>query len=136
MPRSSRRGSRSQNRTAAVPDSASCAGKGARYSGLRLLDGTLVLRVSRGRETGLIAVIDGAAFDPALSGLEVRMRQGEPAHGGWVCLKSLKSIVLHEGGGVRPRGRAMRDRKEADPVRAKRLRRISPWRVVGLGAVC
>ena len=80
---------------------------GARYSGLRLLDGTLVLmKVSRGRETGQIAVIDGAAFDPALSGLEVRMRQGEGARGGWVRLKSLERIVFRESGAPpsRPRG--------------------------------
>ena len=51
----------------------------ARYSGLRLLDGTLVLKVSRGRETEQIGVNDGAAFDPALSGLEVRMRSGAHA---------------------------------------------------------
>ncbi len=69
---------------------------GARYSGVRLLDGTLVLRVSRGRETGQISVVDGATFDPALSGLEIRMPQGRPAHHGWVRLKSLEPIVLRE----------------------------------------
>ena len=48
---------------------------GATFTGLRLLDGALVLKVWRGRETGQIRVIDGAAFDPALSGLEVAMRE-------------------------------------------------------------
>ena len=77
-----------------------------RYSGLRLLDGTLVLKVSRGRETGQIGVIDGAAFDPALSGLEVRMRWGGHARGNWVRLRSLEPVVLRESGvpPSRPRG--------------------------------
>ncbi len=79
---------------------------GARYSGLRLLDGTLVLKVSRGRETGQIVVIDGTAFDPAQSSLEVKMRQAEPARGRWARLKSLEPIVLRETGvpPSRPRG--------------------------------
>ena len=79
---------------------------GARYSGLRLLDGTLVLKVSRGRETGQIRVIDGTAFDPAQSSLEVKMRQAELARGRWARLKSLQPIVLRETGvpPTRPRG--------------------------------
>ena len=67
---------------------------GARYSGLRLLDGTLVLKLSRGRETGQISVMDVAAFDPALSGLEVRVPQGRPTRGGWVRLRSLDALVF------------------------------------------
>ena len=67
---------------------------GARYLGLRLLDGALVLKVSRRRETGQIKVIDGAAFDPALSGLEVRLRQAGHARGNWVRLTSLHPIVF------------------------------------------
>ena len=78
----------------------------ARYSGLRLLDGTLVLKVLRGRETGQVAVIDGAAFDPVLSGLEVRKPRGGRERGGWVRLTSLERIVFPEPGVApsRPRG--------------------------------
>ena len=67
---------------------------GARYSGLRLLDGRLVLRVTRGRETGQIAVIDGAAFDPALSGLQVRTRREGHVRARWVRLSSLETAVF------------------------------------------
>ena len=79
---------------------------GARFAGLRLLDGTLVLKVSRGREIGQIRVSDGAAFDPALSGLEVAMRQGGSSPDGWVLLKSLDRIVFRQSGdpSSRPRG--------------------------------
>ena len=76
---------------------------GARYSGLRLLDGSLVLKVSRGRETGQIQVIDGADFDPALSSLEVRSQQGGQARGGWVRLRSLEPIVFRKSGVPPPR---------------------------------
>ena len=78
----------------------------ARYSGLRLLDGMLVLKVSRGRETGQIRVTDGAAFDPALSALEIRTQQGRQARGSWVRLRSLEPIVLRKPGipPARPRG--------------------------------
>ena len=65
---------------------------GATFTGLRLLDGALVLKVWRGHETGQIRVIDGAAFDPALSGLEVAMRQGVRARSGWVRIESLERI--------------------------------------------
>ncbi len=39
-----------------------------------------------------------AAFDPALSGLKVRMRQGGFARGSWVYLRSLDPIVSGESG--------------------------------------
>ena len=64
-------------------------GAGATYAGLRLLDGALLLKVRRGRETGQVRVIDGAAFDPARSGLEVRT-----AEGGWVRVGSLAGLVF------------------------------------------
>ena len=47
----------------------------ATFTGLRLLDGALVLKVWRGHETGQIRVIDGAAFDPAHGGLQVTYRK-------------------------------------------------------------
>ena len=67
---------------------------GATFTGLRLLDGALVLKVWRGRETGQIRVVDGGAFDPALSGFEVAMRQGARARSGRVLVESLDGIVL------------------------------------------
>ena len=78
----------------------------ARYTGLRLLDGTLALKVSRGRETAQIWVTDGAAFDAALSGLEVRMPQGGHARGHWVRLRSLEPLVLRQSRNppLQPRG--------------------------------
>ena len=66
----------------------------ATFTGLRLLDGALVLKVRRGRETGQIRVIDGAAFDPAHSGLEIARRQGERARRSWVRIESLVGIVF------------------------------------------
>ena len=69
-------------------------GAGATFTGLRLLEGAVVLKVWRGRETGQIRVIDGAAFDPAHSGLEVAMRQGVDARGGWVRVEGLGPVVF------------------------------------------
>lgn len=67
---------------------------GATFTGLRLLDGALVLKVWRGRETAQIRVIDGAAFNPALSGLEVAMRRGVGERSGWVRVESLVQVVF------------------------------------------
>ena len=78
---------------------------GATFSGLRLLDGTVVLRVSRGGEIGQLKVRDGAAFDPALSGLEVAMRHGGCSPGGWVLVESLDSIVFPQPGDASSRTR-------------------------------
>ena len=67
---------------------------GATYTGLRLLDGALVLKVRQGRDTEQLRVVDGAAFDPELNGLETAMRRGARARRGWVLVKSLDGIVL------------------------------------------
>ena len=67
-------------------------GTGATYAGLRLLDGALVLKVQRGRETGQIKVINGAAFDPATSGLEVATGHRPSARSAWARLQSLDRI--------------------------------------------
>ena len=67
---------------------------GATFTGLRLLDGALVLKVRRGRETGQIRVIDGAAFDPALSGLEVATARGAGGRSRWVRVESLDRMVF------------------------------------------
>ena len=66
---------------------------GATYTGLRLLDGALVLKVWHGRETGQVRVIDGAAFDPATSGLEVATRRGAGTAGRWVRIRSVDRIL-------------------------------------------
>ena len=66
---------------------------GATYTGLRLLDGALVLKVRQGRDTGQLRVVDGAAFDPALNGLETAMRRVARARRGWVLMESLDGIV-------------------------------------------
>ena len=67
---------------------------GATFTGLRLLDGALVLKVWRGRETGQIRVVDGAAFDPVHRGLEVVIRRGVRARSGWARVESLGGIVF------------------------------------------
>ena len=67
---------------------------GATFAGLRLLDGALVLKVRQGRETGQIKVIDGAAFDPVHSGLEVATRQSDRSRSGWVRIASLERLVF------------------------------------------
>ena len=66
---------------------------GATYTGLRLLDGALVLKVWRGRETAQIKVLDGAAFDPARCGLEVATRRGRGTRSVWARVESLGGIV-------------------------------------------
>ena len=43
----------------------------ATFTGLRLRDGGLIIKVARGRKAEQIRVTDGEAFDPARSGLEV-----------------------------------------------------------------
>ncbi len=69
-------------------------GAGATYSGLRLLDGALVLQVSRGRQAGQIGVIDGAGFDPASSGLEAVSATGGRARAGWRRIECLETAVF------------------------------------------
>ena len=67
---------------------------GATFTGLRLLDGALVLKVWRGREAGQIRVIDGTAFDPAHSGLEVELPKGVGARSRWARVESLRRTVF------------------------------------------
>ena len=67
---------------------------GAKFTGLRLLDGALVLKVWRDRETAQLRVVDGAAFDPALNGLEIAVREGEGARRRWVRVESLGGEVF------------------------------------------
>ena len=67
---------------------------GATFTGLRLLDGALVLKVWRGHETAQLRIIDGAAFDPARSGLEVAVREAVGARRRWVRVESLGRDVF------------------------------------------
>ena len=69
-------------------------GAGARFCGLRLLDGALVLQVSRGRQAAQIRVIDGAGFDPAASGLKAVMATGKGARTGWRRIECLEAVVF------------------------------------------
>ena len=62
---------------------------GATFWGIRLRDGALVLRVTRGRETEQIRMADGVAFDPWRSGLEIAV----PA-GAWVLVERLDGTVF------------------------------------------
>ena len=66
---------------------------GASYAGLRLLDGALVLKVWCGRETGQVRIIDGAAFNPATSGLEVATGHGVDTASDWVRIESVERIL-------------------------------------------
>ena len=66
---------------------------GARFQGLRLLDGTLIVKFVRGRNTTLFQVVDGDAFDPARSGLAI-MCTGWDARGGGSRLESLDAALF------------------------------------------
>ena len=39
-------------------------------------------------------MIDGTAFDPALSGLEAAIRQGGSSSGGWARVENLDPVVF------------------------------------------
>ena len=67
---------------------------GATFWGLRLRDGGLIINVARGRESKLIRVTDGAAFDPARSGLEIAPRAGASSPSEWTRVESLDDTVF------------------------------------------
>ena len=67
-------------------------GSGATYGGLRLLDGTLVLKVQRGNETADVRIIDGAAFDAAEKGFEIAAGDGADARNRWARLRTMDPI--------------------------------------------
>ena len=67
---------------------------GARFMGLRLRDGTLIVKFVKGRRSAQIRVIDGEAFDPARSGLEIPARTERPARGARTRVESLDSVGL------------------------------------------
>ena len=67
---------------------------GARFMGLRLRDGTLIVKVVKGRRSAQIRVVDRDAFDPARSGLEIAARTERPARGVRTRVESLDSVGL------------------------------------------
>ena len=67
---------------------------GARFMGLRLRDGTLIVKVVKGRRSAQIRVIDGEAFDPARSGLEIPARTERPARCVRTRVESLDPVGL------------------------------------------
>ena len=76
-----------RDRATAVPGSTTVSKPPA------LLDGALVLKVWRSRESGQVRVTDGAAFDPATSGLEVARGHGVGAASGWARIESVERIL-------------------------------------------
>ena len=68
---------------------------GATYGRLCLLDGSPVLKVTRGHATGQVRVTDGAAFDPATSSLEV-------ATAGAITRKGKLAVVSSTGPEAEP----------------------------------
>ena len=54
-----------QGRTDAPPFAGLVHGEGGTVSGLKLLDGALVLKVERQGAAGQVRIEDGAGFDPA-----------------------------------------------------------------------
>ena len=62
--------------------------------GLRLRDGTLIVKVVKGRRWAQFRVIDGDAFDPARSGLEFPARTERTARGVRTRVESLDSVGL------------------------------------------
>ena len=65
---------------------------GARFMALRLLDGSLVVKVVRGRRSAQFRVIDGDAFDPARSGLEIPARNEGRAGDAPTLVESLDAV--------------------------------------------
>ena len=60
--------------------------------GLRLRDGTLIVKVVRGRRSAQIRIIDGGAFDPVRSGLEIAAQTERPGRGARTCVENLDSV--------------------------------------------
>lgn len=69
---------------------------GARFQGLRLLDGTLIVKFVRGRRATLFRVDDDDAFDPARSGLAITAWNG-----GGSRLESLDAALFEDVSGAR-----------------------------------
>ena len=67
---------------------------GARFMGLRLRDGALIVKVVKGRRWAQIRIIDGDAFDPVRSGVEIAARTERPGRGARTRVESLDSIGL------------------------------------------
>ena len=67
---------------------------GARYQGLRLRDGSLIVELVRGRRSAMFRVPDGAALHPARNGLAIAARTDGPARGGRGRLERLDAFLF------------------------------------------
>ena len=67
---------------------------GATFWGLRLRDGSLVIKVMRGRRAAQIRVRDGRAFDPARSGLEIALQVAASRRRKWTRVRNLDATVF------------------------------------------
>ena len=67
---------------------------GATFMGLRLRDGGLVIKVTRGRKAVQIRVRDGNAFSPRRSGLEIAVPVDASPSSEWVRVESLDGTVF------------------------------------------
>ena len=67
---------------------------GATFTGLRLRDGGLIIKVARGRKAEQMKVTDGKAFDPARSGLKIALRADAFPPGEWARVEGLDATVL------------------------------------------
>ena len=67
---------------------------GATFMGLRLRDGGLVIKVTRGREAAQIRLGNGKAFSPWRSGLEIAVRADASPSSEWVRVGSLDGTVF------------------------------------------
>ena len=66
---------------------------GATFTGLRLRDGGLIIKVARGRKAEQVRVTDGKAFDPARSGLEITVQVDAFPPSGLARVENLSAIT-------------------------------------------
>ena len=67
---------------------------GETFMGLRLRDGGLVIKVTRGREAAQIRLGNGKAFSPWRSGLEIAVPVDASPSSEWVHVESLDGTVF------------------------------------------
>ena len=67
---------------------------GATFMGLRLRDGGLVIKLTRGREAAQIRLRNGKAFSPWRSGIEIAVPADASPSSEWVCVESLDGTVF------------------------------------------
>ena len=69
-------------------------GSGATFMGLRLRDGGLVIKVTRGREAAQIRLRNGKAFSPWRSALEIAVPANASPSTEWIRVESLDGTVF------------------------------------------